>query len=69
MLNLLPCGVNGTDLWVCKPMGTMPQGSPLLLDTNVLTYYTRLVLSDEVTQRAGDALRNQRAFVSVITRI
>ena len=69
MLSLLPCGVNGTDLWVCKPMITIPQGFPFLLDTNVLIYHTRLVLSDEVTQQVGDALRNQRAFISVITRI
>lgn len=50
-------------------MITIPQGFPFLLDTNVLIYHTRLVLSDEVTQQVGDALRNQRAFISVITRI
>lgn len=50
-------------------MITTAQGTPFLLDTNVLIYHIRLALSDEVTQRIGDALKSQRAFISVITRI
>ena len=69
MLSWLHCGVNGIGLWVCEAMITTAQGAPLLLDTNVLIYHTRLVLSDEVTLRIGDALKSQRAFISVITRI
>ena len=69
MLNWLHCGVNGIGLWVCNPMITTAQGAPFLLDTNVLIYHIRFVLSDEVTQQIGDALKNRHAFISVITRI
>lgn len=41
----------------------------LLLDTNVLIYHIRLALTEEVTQQLGEALKAQRAFISVITRI
>lgn len=41
----------------------------LLLDTNVLIYHIRLALTEEITQQLGEALKAQRAFISVITRI
>ena len=68
MLSWLHCGVNGIGLWVCEAMITTAQGAPLLLDTNVLIYHMRLALGDEVTQQLGDALKTQRAFISVMTR-
>jgi predicted nucleic acid-binding protein len=40
-----------------------------LLDTNVLIYHLRLALTEEVTLQLGEALKAQRAFISVITRI
>ena len=69
MLSWLHCGVNGIAPWVCEPMIAIPLAAPLLLDTNVLIYHMRLALGDEVTQQLGDALKTQRAFISVMTRI
>ena len=69
MLSWLHCGVNGTAPWVCEPMIATPLAAPLLLDTHVLIYHMRLALGDEVTQKLGDALKTQRAFISVMTRI